>query len=368
MKALAAALATALAVTAGPAAATGDPKRALVETAREVIVPDVNAFSDQAGAFVERVTAFCDEPGDTRLADARSAWHALMDQWGRVSVYRFGPLLGGFPTTLGWRIDGFLMDRRPGAIQEAIEIALLEERPIDAAYIEGVSPLAKGVHAFEYLLFPVDGEAVLPRFREQPRRCTYLTGLATELDANVEELRAGWIGDDGFLTDFINAGGSGSSFFRVQDGVDTLVNAAIATVEHAAKDRVGGPLGADADAARPWQVSSAVARRSLADLDAELDGVAGLLTARRQGEDHYGLDDVLTAGPDAALSQRLTTRLDAVRDAIGAIDGPLGAAVTEHPDAVRQLLAELNRLAALLRIDIAAALDVTLNFNATDGD
>lgn len=353
----------------------GPPEQALEAGIRATVeagvLPALVAFDERVAGFDRATRALCETPGEGKLNAARDAWRALANAWARVGVLRFGPLTGGFPVRLAWRLDAYRMDRRPRAVEEAIEVASVSDVPIDAAYIESVSTFAKSLRAFERLLFDrpdAAGEA-LATFRDDPRRCAYLRGLSTAYVTDAAAFVEHWRdGDDPYAEELAHPGASGSEFFRTQDAVDRVMNAVITSLDVLTRDELGKPLGRDADNARPWVLASPVARHSAAEIEATLDGLAMLFFNRWQDRDGRGLDDALRDSGEAALVTRVEARFAAAREALAALPAPLVVSVREHRGAAERVLAELNRLKAVFKVDVANALWVTLDFNATDGD
>ncbi len=342
--------------------------RATVETG---VLPALAAYDERVDDFDRAARALCEAPGEGKLDATRNAWRALADAWARVGVLRFGPLTGGFPVRRAWRLDAYRMDRRPRAIEEAIEVASLSDAPIDAAYIESVSTFAKSLRAFERLLFDrpdAAGEA-LAALNDDPRRCAYLLGLTTAYATDAQAFVEAWRGgDDPYAEELAHPGAAGSEFFRIQDAVDRVVNAVITSLDVLSRDELGKPLGRDADSARPWVLASPVARHSAAEIEATLDGLAMLFFNRWQDRDGRGFDDALRESGEAALVATVDARFAAVREALAALPAPLVVSVREHRGAAERVFAELNRLKAAFKVDVANALWVTLDFNATDGD
>jgi predicted lipoprotein len=376
-KPVAAALVLLLSVPLGAfgQATRSDLKTAVRGVADSVIVPDIEAFATASEALAAATRNFCQAPGPQGLAAAQTAWRETASSWNRVAVYRFGPLVQGFPATLDWRIDSYLMDARPKAVRKAIRIAMLDESPLDAAYLEQLPVFGRGVPALEHLLFEStkgdrSGAAIVsdydPGSEPGRRRCAFLMLIAEDLEAMARTLRADWAaGDTPFVEVLASAGSGEPPYPSVQDAVDELVNRAISAGELIKLRKVDAVLHEGGDASRPYKAESPLAEQSLANIRANLDGIAALILSPPE---RYGLDDYLRETGQDNVAKLVAERLEAVDAAIAAMDLPLHVAVQKRPEEVRALSAELARLNAALGIDLADALNVALEFNESDGD
>jgi predicted lipoprotein len=356
-------------------APTPDLSAVVRGVAESVIVPDIDAFVAASEALAAATRNFCKAPSPQGLARAQAAWREIASSWNRVAVYRFGPIVQGFPATLDWRIDSYLMDARPKAIRKAIRIAMLDERPLDAAYLEQLPVFGRGVPALEHLLFEStekerSATAIVSDYDTgtEPgrRKCAFLLLIAEDLEGKAQVLQADWVaGDAPFVEVLASAGNGKPPYPSAQDAVDELVNRAIAAGELIKLRKVDAVLHGGGDASRPYKAESPLAEQSLVNIQANLHAIAALLLSP---PGRYGLDDYLRASGQGDVAKLVAERVEAVDAAIAAIDLPLHVAVQDRPEDVRALSAELARLNAALGIDLADALNVALEFNETDGD
>lgn len=343
--------------------------------AESVIVPDIEAFAGKSRALAAAGHKFCQAPSPQGLAAAQAAWREMASSWNRVEVYRFGPLTQGFPETLDWRIDSYLVDKRPKTIRKTIRIAMLDERPIDAAYLEQLPVFGRGVPALEHLLFEstdakTSSSAIVsdydPGTEPGRRKCALLMLIADDLASTARTLQADWVeGDAPFVEVFATAGSGKPPYPGVQDAIDEIVNRAITAGELIKLRKVDAVLHEGGEGSRPYKAESPIAEQSLGNIQANLDAIAGLLLSPAE---RYGLDDYLRASGHGDVATLLVERLEAADAAITAIDLPLHLAVRDRPEEVRALNAELARLNAALAVDLADALNVSLEFNEADGD
>ena len=340
-------------------------RRSVLESlATRVIEPAHARFAADAHALSDAADALAAAPTADHLAGAQAAWLAAATSWHRLSALdlagavRTGLLhsrIGSWPTV-------------PGAIEQSIA----SETGIDAAYMARQGSNKRGLAGLEYLLFAAPSGDPVAALAASENRRAYARAVATDLATQADALAAMWSragGDE--LGMFENADSEGRN---LQSSVSRLVNEMAMMTEDLAYLKLGRPLGISDDpesaggTANPDDVESPYAHASVPLARADLAGLRALLTA--DGGMGLGalLDDLDARLDERPLAPALLEQLDAADAALGALDRPYSAAVTETPEAARRAYDEALALHRLIKTNLANWLAVSVTFSDNDGD
>lgn len=328
----------------------------LAHLADDVFVPTHESLATNAATLRPTLTALCDAPGPT-YADAQTAWSSTRAEWSRAAAFMFGPIAAQMqagPLDF-WPVRTATID---AAIAEAPETA-------DAAYLDGLGTSAKGMPAYEYLLFGEDLTGI-GAFQSGSAPCAYMGLLADDIAERTAELAAAWPAEAAALK---TAGESGSKYARVQDALDVVVNATIENLYAMVKTKLDRPLGnLTGSPVDPELVESRFSRNSLADLGDNLDGFARVyLGADLEPGGEPGLG-ALVAARDPDLDASILAQLDRTRAALDAVEPTLADALIADRTAVQLARDEIDALRRLVKLDVATLLNVTLSLSDNDGD
>ncbi len=314
-------------------------------TYHQVILPGYRTFSQRTQALQQAVDALAQAPADkTRLAQAQQAWKAASEAWVLTEAYQFGPA-----TEERLRQNIAFWPRRV----EHITRVLGETTPIQ---IQQLGTSRKGLPVMEYLLFH-GPEAFTGAGAE--RRVAYLTALSQDLVTQAQALQTAWEGD------------YGKSYLSSANAQNMQLNQWVVLLENIKNKRLGEPaglLGGQATGAETLEAPDS--QSSLTLLKAALDGFS----------QNYALEGlkIQANAPDTAeyvvalghreVHQQILAQTQVVRQGLAALEPSLEQALRENPEAVAQSYEAIKTLLRLVKVDLANALNQTVNFTDNDGD
>lgn len=329
----------------------------LAHLADDVFVPTHEALRDHAAALRPTLQDVCESFHGSTYAAADTAWRTTRADWSLAAAFMFGPIaeqMQAGPLDF-WPVRTDTID---AAIADAPD-------PIDAAYLDGLGTSAKGMPAYEYLLYGED-LASIDAFQSGSAPCAYMFELADDIADRTAELAAAWPAEADALK---TAGEAGSEYASVQAAIDVIVNATIENLYAMVKTKLDRPLGnLTGSPPDPELLESRFSSNGRADLADNLEGFARVyLGADREPGGAPGLGALVVAR-DADLDARILAQLDLTRAAIDALPQPLAEALTADRTAVQSARDEIDTLRRLIKLDVASLLNVTLSLSDNDGD
>lgn len=342
---LAAALVVALPFAAGAAPPDhGAINRAVVA---QHVTLGYERLADRAEALGNALQSYCQDPPADGLAAPRDAFHAAMDAWQRVQHLRHGAVEGN---TRHPRVQ-FWPDKRGRVGGHLVQFLKREdaERFAPAEFAEE-SVAVQGFPALEILLFADDFSIPAekaPASRET--RCSAAETIAANIAAVAEETAEDW---NGVAEETLDAKATTRDFYT--DLVTGL--AAIGSLKLLA------PLGETPERARPRLAESWRSARSLANVAANLTGL----------EELYGaMEQTLRKGSEMSPRERLIRdQFEAARQEAARLEPSIAATLAADRGRVRiqSLIATVHQIRDLILQNLGGDLDMTLGFNALDGD
>ncbi len=352
MRRLAAALALLLAFAA-PAAAGDERDAAIVaRTIDGFIRPATARFAVHGRRLSDAVAGFCAAPGPEARAAVDGAFKDAVTGWSGIQFLRFGPLVESH------RLEriAFWPDPKGIALRQIRKaVAERDASVTDPARIAGKSVALQGLTAIEYLLF-ADGDPA------GPFRCGFAAAAAASLADTVSEIAREWADPQGFSRRLLAPGADDPLYRTPSEALAELHRALSTGLQVTQEQKLKPVLGSDPDSARPFL---APFRRSGFSLDVLAADAAALMAFTEAGgftrdlpEDFRWLDNSI------AFEFR-----NAVK-AAEAVPVPIDEAVYDAAARGRleYLALVLGDLRSMVQQQLAAALGLTVGFNALDGD
>lgn len=315
----------------------------------EVVEPWYADFAARAAALDDAVVALCEAPDEARLDAARAALLDARVAYARVEVVPVGPFsfLSVADQVDFWPADDVAIDKFVAGDAEVV-----------IAQVDRIGVNKKGLPALEYLLhLDADPTTQLTALADNPRRCAMLEVLAEDVHQRADAVYAEWDADGA------NYGAELSEMSG--EGIDMVVNNALAAIEVVAREDLGPPIGTKSggtpkpESARAWR-----SRSSLELTRANLEAFRVLYEGRAG---YAGLAE-FTQIRSERVHGLMTAQLEDVDAAITAIPAPLVTAATEHTELVQAAYDEDKELVRLIKTEWMSALGVSLNFSDNDGD
>lgn len=337
---------------------TFDRSALLTSIADHVLLPAHQQLATTAGSLTSATEVFVTTPNTANLATMQAEWQNMKVQVKDIGPFNFGPALD--------ELVHNRIDKWPTNIA-FIENFIHTEDTITSAFINSIGSTSVGLPAMEYLIFGPDGEsAIIDSFTVSvyaEQRKQYLLSLALSLELAADILIDIWTErGDNYVADFKAATGNG-----LDGSVNILVNQLIAQTERTMRNHLLDPL----EYSDPEQVEAPYAQTSLPMVRENVIAIRntfnGGTNATDIGLDDY-LDDVDAKYDGTPLSQTINGQIDLVLSKLDAIPAPLADAVVNSPNEVQDAADALRDLLALVKIDLASSLAVTVTFSDNDGD
>lgn len=321
----------------------------------EVVAVEYADFAVRSAALEAAALAFCGSPTDAGLTDVRDRWREARGPWKRMEIVGFGPVVDE-PHRYGPLIDFWPVR------DTVVDDLLAEETALDLDSVRGFGASTRGFPVLDYLLWHPELEGATT-FANDPRRCTYIASLATDLRMNADDLHGAWLAYAPLLLE--PAAQTDFAYLDTQDVVDEWVNRMLFALDNIRAEKLGKPLG-DGSQGNPLPdaVESRYSARSLADARDVYAGVEIVFDGREMG-----FDDLMPPSrtPITFFDNMAVARDDA-RAALAAVPEPLEASITADPASVVAAQDALREVQVLIQVEMAQALNVALAFNDNDGD
>ena len=317
---------------------------------REVVAPNVASARVETQRLAFALKSLARTAGARDVEPSRSAWKRVALAWRKASAFRAGPMVEN---------NALLRATFAPIRGNVIERELTGTRRIDGTLLSELGAGAKGVFALEYLLFEASEGGSVPVTAEGARgeRARSLAeALSAELESYAEGIGRG-LGEQGELF--------GPKFAStMQQSMSSLVSQLVENVETLLTSRYQLLLAMEpAQALRPSDLEGLRSRMSHELAQALLSGTEKLY---RGGESGALAALVRQTAPDVA--RRVNTRFDEALRSVRAIREPLERAVLMQRTAVEAVASRLRTLERALKLELGAALGVTLTFTSFDGD
>ena len=307
----------------------------VAEAVDQVILPGYADFADASKALDAAAKADCAAPA------LIPAYQTAFDAWLAVSYLRLGPS----------EVDGralaiqFWPDPKSlGAKAQAAMLRSQDPAVNDPATFAEVSVAARGLMSLERLLYPAEP---LPA-GDYP--CALIRATTSDLARLAAQIDTDWQTD--FAAALQTAGATGNTrYISKAEARQALYTVLITGFEFVGDSRVGRPLGTF-DKPRPERAEARASGRSLHNV------VQSLTALQRLG---HALTEN-TPATDAAFTRAFAVAAKVQDPTFGDVDTPQGWLKAQ----ILQQAIWDARDAAIAEIGVA--LDVSVGFNAADGD
>jgi predicted lipoprotein len=336
---------------AGVPACGRPPRREEVLSAlvRRVVVPDTRVVLDKSDRLSRAVTTFAAMPTLDSLATARAALRQALLAWKRAQCFKNGPLV---------ETNAFLRSAFWPARSAAIEALIRTSDNLDSERVNALGADAKGLYALEYLLFPAaladDATVAFLATEPERRRLRLADVLAQSIFAHI-----------GRASDLLGDGAAFAQRFAQasKQSLDKVVGQMASTIETLAVN-LNSVLGlAQSGLLKPGDIEGAPSH-----LSHEL-ALAELVSAEHLYRSESGPSlSALVHATVPAIDERVERAFTEAHQALARLRAPLEVVVRQDRALLTHALSATKALELALKVDLASALGVTLNFQTADGD
>jgi uncharacterized protein len=359
--ALATILVCANAVCAGGFAACAETDHAAIARAAlsDVIRPGYAALAEETATLSETVAALCEAPSVASLDAARKAFAAAVAAWSKVEILRFGPIVEDrrYERLFFWPDPKGLGDRQ---IRDAL--AKRDETVTKPDALSGKSVALQGLPALEYLLYGDGAEALAAPSDDGAFRCAFAHAAATNSAGIAKSVVEDWREGSTYEGSFLNPGPDAHAYRAPKEVTLELFKSFTAGIELVRDQKLGKPLGASPEEARPKLAAFWRSGQSLANAAGNLEGVRALFAKG-------GLAQVV-AGDSPGVEKSVLFDLGHAIEVLNGIGKPMAEVAVDADlrgkiEALRVSLKSAGKTAADA---IARGAGLAFGFNAMDGD
>jgi len=324
-----------------------------------VIRPGYASFADATTALDGTVQTLCDEPSPKALDAARKAFAEAVKKWSRVEIFRFGPV------NRHRRYDRLFYwpDRKDIGLRQ-IKHALAEKDESvtlpDALADKSVA--LQGFPALEYLLYSDGAEKLVDGNPEIGFRCSFAASVATNIDRIAHAVTEGWRDGADFTKTFLSPSPDDPLYHSPKDVTLELFKAFTSGLELVRDQKLGKPLGASPETARPKLAAFWRSDLTFPNMVGNLEGIRVLF-------DKGGFSGVV-AEESPGVEDSILFDIDRAIKILSAIDEPIAQVVKDDAlraklEALRVALKSTRETASSM---IARGAGLSFGFNALDGD
>lgn len=314
---------------------------AISSTLTQVIPAGFQAFEQEALSLQSAVQTLLAAPSEANLEQARQSWRATAKNWVSTEAYQFGPVNDD---RVRQQID--FWPRR----LDHMQAVLADSEPLT---IDKLGASRRGLPVLEWLLFGSPASELLASGEQRAK--SYLGLLADDLVLQAQRVSADWRDQD-------------ASYLRQLQGQDNtsnlLLNQWVLLLEDTKNKRIGIPAGLMGAVPAPEQREAPESNSSQLLLIAALDGFEQAYTANSA----EGVSKYLVSLGHRQLDQQLRAHLAKLRQDIKALPEPLDTILKDSPQSLAPVYEDLKTLLRYVKVDLASALNETVNFTDNDGD
>ncbi len=363
--------------------ATAASRRALLTATGGCVLTSAREFLTAATALETAAAAHAAQPDATTRDAARAAFHDAMDRWQVLEVMQLGPAA---PRNL------------PGGAElrdniyswPLVSRCAVEEQVVSKGYEAEGFPTSlvsrRGLSALEYLLFfegadtacpstsPIVSQgtwAELSQEERAARKRAYAVVAATNVRNRATQLVEAWEADKGGFSRTLETAGSGNAIYPTSQAALNSVSDALFYLEREVKDmKLARPLGLRdcTTASCPELLESRFAKRSKANVRANLRGFRRIVQGCGASYEGTGFDDLLESSGAGALAGRLRERMDAAEAGIAAVkETDLEVALAQDKASVRAMYDAIKGVTDALKTEVVTTLDLELP-QSVEGD
>lgn len=340
-----------------------DREAMLTHLADELIIPAYTDFQSQAASMHTAVQAFAANPDLSNLQAAKSSMQTAWNTWQYVAYFEFGPAM-----------EAKLQDNLNIFPADTVQVKEnIQSGSYDLKAASNVD--AKGFPTLDYLLFGVANteQGVVDFYADTQAgnaRTQYLQDLSAQINTLTAQVVEGW---STYRETFVNSLGT-----EVGSATGLLANALNEQYDQGIKNaKIGIPAGKKSlGSTLPQNVEAYYSGISLelavSGLQAFKDIFTGTTYKAQNNNAGTGLDDYLDAvgakynGEDlsAAIIKQLNQGIEATRQ----VPAPLSTSVNTQQQAVDNAYLEIQKLVALIKVDMISALNTLFTNQDNDGD
>jgi predicted lipoprotein len=325
----------------------------------DVIRPGYATLADETATLGDKVAALCQAPSADTLEAARKAFASAVAAWSKVEILRFGPIVEEhrYERLFFWPDPKGLGDRQ---IRDAL--AKRDESVTKPEALSGKSVALQGLPALEYLLYGDGADTLAAASEAGAFRCAFARAVAMNNEAIAKSVAEDWREGSPDEKSVLSPGPDTIPYRAPKEVTLELFKSFTAGIELVRDQKLGKPLGATPEEARPKLAAFWRSGQSLANAAGNLEGVRALFAKG-------GLAQVV-AGEQPGVEKSVLFDLSHAIDVLSGIGKPM-AELAEDADLrgkIEALRVSLKSAGKTAADAIARGAGLAFGFNAMDGD
>src|SRR5262245_6259202 len=359
--ALAIVLLCAHAVFVGASAARAEPDHAAIARAAltEVIRPGYAALAEETAALGGKVAALCEAPSSASLEASRKAFAAAVAAWSKVEILRFGPIAQDhrYESLFFWPDPKGLGDRQ---IRDAL--AKRDASVTKPEALSAKSVALQGLPALEYLLYGDGAEALAAPSEDGAFRCAFARAAAANSAGIAQSVAEDWREGSPYEKAFLGPGPDTTPYRAPKEVTLEVFKSFTAGIELVRDQKLGKPLGASIEEARPKLAAFWRSGLSIANAAGNLEGVRALFAKG-------GLAQVV-ADDSPGVEKSVLFDLGHAIEVLNGIGKPMAEVAVDADlrGKIEALRVSLKSAGTTAADAIARGAGLAFGFNAMDGD
>jgi predicted lipoprotein len=345
-----------------PDAPQQDRQQVLRDLSANVIVPSYAKLASDSAALHSALSALRSAPSMQALGAAQTQYRSARRTQKTTEAFKLGP-------ADDLAVTGDTIDTWP-ANGTKLDALVAGSAALDATAVTALGADQRGFAALEWLLFDsaVSEAELLARFTGSPRRALLAESLALDLANKCKLLNDAFMGPTGYGQQLAEAGVSSTVFTTQRDAVDKLVTGMLYVAEYMVTAKLAKPLGSDTNnVVQPALEEGPRSDSTLADLQADLDGLSAIYTGAQDGRVGKGIADAVRE-VNPAVDVRFTQSIADARAAIAAVPTPFRVALVQDRAPLDAIYDKVRTLKTAIQTELAGALGASLGFGYSDTD
>ncbi len=325
----------------------------------DVIRPGYAALAGEAASLNDKVGTLCREPSASSLEASKKAFVATVAAWSKVEILRFGPISGDhrYERLFYWPDPKGLGQRQIDDV-----LAKQDDTVTRAETLAGKSVALQGLPALEYLLYGEDAKTLSSPAGASAFRCAFALAVAANIEGIARSVDADWREGSPHEKAFLAPGPDDPSYRAPKEVTLDLFKSFTAGIELVRDQKLGKPLGATVEEARPRLAAFWRSGLSLANAAGNLEGVRAVFEkggfAQVVAEDSPGVEKSVAFDLDHAI------------DVLNGIVMPMAELVKDAGERgkIESLRVSLKSAGQTAADAISRGAGLAFGFNAMDGD
>ena len=331
----------------------------LSNVANNIILPSYTSFQTKLATLSQKTDAFTANADASSLAELRTAWFDAYKAWQHVGIYNIG------------KAEELTYDTFFNTFP-------LTAADVDANIASGTYDLdhvnnrdALGFPAFDYLLHGVGANdtEILEKYTTNANAANYkkyLKDVIAKMTGLTNVIVSDWNG--AYKNEFISSTGN-----TRESSLNKLVNDFIFYYEKRLRaDKIGIPVGIfsggttfpeKVEAYYKKTVSKELLLESLSSVKSFFNG-----THFSTGNAGVGLKAYLEAINKGDLAVKINDQLDVAKTKINTLNDNLSEQIANDRDGVSAVYSELQKVVAMLKVEMLRAINVNVDYVDADGD